>query len=578
MTRQRPQSSALLSATALDKAIAWLAPMWGRRRMAARYQMAAAAIFQSAAYTAGRTDRTGQSWTRKGYSAETATAEQLLPISARARDAVRNNWAGRSIVGAYRRGVVGTGISFRAAARNPDTMEDLEAYNREHDELWDDWASRPRLCDVEGRMSLTGLQEVGVLDLVTVGECFATWSYQWRPDQVGLSVQLFEVEQLDQSVTEYQGRRVIRGIEVDEFSRAVAYHVTLDGHPLDAVASKTTRIPAYKVQHLMRSTRVRQVHGESGLSAVLEKLWRRNLYDTYELIKAQMYSCIGAMLEYDAQALAAGIGVADTTWKPGLTGADGAATTDANGNPQFIFEPGMVLRPPPGRKFSPFVPNSPGGSYAPFVTQQDIEISAGSGLDHQTVTRDYSRTNFSGQREGKNERDAETDPIQQLMVDLWLREWRELWTVLAIMEKRLAAPEFFADGSGRWRRAYLKHDWQGPAKRWIDPAREAAAAKIILEQYLGDRRSLINQNIGGTVREVFAQRGDERAMAKRYGHTLPEDREPRTSAVEPRPERTEGVDEADRGDEEDRRANQHDEAEGIIADALAGALDDTGGL
>jgi capsid protein len=113
---------------------------------------------------------------RIGTPTHTAPTRRSFPelrdINARARASVRNDWAARSIVGGYRRHVVGTGITCRSDARDPATGEFLHDFNRALDEAWCAWADNPARCDIEGRKTLVEIQGMMIDEWVTVGESF----------------------------------------------------------------------------------------------------------------------------------------------------------------------------------------------------------------------------------------------------------------------------------------------------------------------------------------------------------------------------------------------------------------------
>ena len=193
--------------------------------------------------------------------------------------------------------------------------------------------------------------------------------------------------------------------------------------------------------------------------------------------------------------------------------------TDESGNTRILFQPGMAPRLAPGEEIKFNTPPGAGGAYAPFTDQQIVQISAGMGLDHPTLTRDFRKGTFSGQRQGLIERNSETDPIQGLIIDLLCRPVREWFTTLAIMEKRVTAPGFFNDPE--LHAAYLELVHQGPPKPWIDPLKQAQAAALALKTRLTTRRDITNE-LGGDEAEVFRQIAHEEALAAELNVSLPE--------------------------------------------------------
>ena len=512
----------------IDAPIGVVAPGWAAARARARLVLQVRRVQQQflSTYAAADKKRTSADWTSKTLSADQAGIGDAVTMTNRARTAARDHWAADSIGRAYRRHVVGIGITPRAAARDPDTGKELTEFNQAADRLWYAWARRPAWCDVEGRKSLTEIQGLIVEELVNAGEAFVLPVYARAGDHVGLAVQLIEPEQLDLSKTRdaATGNEIRGGVEITPQGRPVAYHVYTAAHPLEKWSIKSTRISAERIHHVFRQRRVRQTRGVTALASVLVKLRHAQMYDEYMLVRARLEACIGLIVTQDL-----GIGELDLS----LKGPSGDTGQDANANEEINFEPGMVHRLRPGENVAFQNPTTPGGEYSPFTRAQYGQIAAGVGLDYATVSRDFSQGNYSSQRQGLIETWGETDPIQALLRDTVLTPIRDEFVTLAIVEGRLDAPGFLSDPA--WADAYLACDWQPPPKPWIDPARQAAAIKIALEQRLTTRRAELNR-LGEDVREVLRQTADEQALADELGVRLPEaGGDARAAPVEPRP-------------------------------------------
>ena len=522
-----------------DVMLAPLFPGWARRRSENRLRMQATRAQQEllSTYAAAEKRRVERDWRPGNKSADQAIVGDLDTLRARARAAIRDDWAAASIVGGYRRHVVGIGITPRSAARNPVTGESMEEFNAEIDALWKYWGERPEFCDIERKLTMLERQHLWVNELVSVGETFTVLSYVRRPDCVGLVLQAIEVEQLDAMATQYEGRAVRNGIEIDEFGAAVAYHVHAAGHPLERYRTNSSRIDAERMIQIFRVDRVRQTHGVTWLSAVLRKLRHAGMYDEYMMIKARIEAAFGAIATQTDSPADSTIGLA------GLTGETGE---DSVGNLELNLQPGMIPFLPKGAdvKFPP--PASPNSQYGPFTEEQIKQIAAGAGLDYGTVARCFSKGNFSSQRQGLIEVWAETDPIQRMLINRGLRRIREQFKAHAILEGRVKAPEFFGDPV--WRRSYLQEEWQGPPKTWIDPAKGAAAAKIRLASKLATYQGICNE-LGIDWRDMFRQIAEEEKFAKELGIDLSSVASVLPS--EPRPERKQ----PEESDSDDKKAD-----------------------
>ena len=456
------------------------------------------------AHDAAAVNRTTADWTRRAYSADGAIVPDASLMLARIRDAVRNNWAARSIVDGYRRHVIGSGITCRSAARDPVTMDSLEEWNVQADRLWDSWCNDRTVCDIEHKKTFHGIQNLICDEVVTAGEAFIRPVVVRRMDNVSLAIQVLEAEQLDVTKnrpTSSAGNEIVGGIERDRFGAAVAYWFFDESHPYDGRQSPSVRIPAEQIIHLFVQLRPRQTRGLSFLAPVVSKLFNTQLYDDFQILRARMEACFGAAITKNS--------ASETVKLNTLGSTTGAATTDSAGNERLIWEPGMVWPLADGEDVKFFDPKSPGSLYESFMRFQLMQIAAGAGLDLPTVLRDFSGGTFSSQREGHLERDKATDAMQELFIDVALSPIRQLWTRIAVDSGMLEPPPGWNDPAMNV--VSMAVDWQPPPKPWVDPANEAAALEKMLALRLTTCRKICNTQ-GEDWREVFRQGAEEEAL------------------------------------------------------------------
>ncbi len=453
--------------------------------------------------------RTNRDWRAPKRSADQAILGDVGTMNARARAAYRDQWAAHSGVGAYRRNVVGIGITPRSNARDPETGEPFKEFNQTIDFLWSRWARMKRFCDLERRRTFRGIQQHIVTEWVQVGEAMLRQVYVPRRDMVGLSLQLFEPEQLDVSKTKCAdtGNEIRGGVEIDEFGAPVALWIYTSGHPWEGAKAKSERVPLEMPQsfrratvpplqlaiHFFRPDRVRQTRGYTQMSASLLQMRHLAQYIIYQLVAARGEAAWGGFLK-------TGGDPADADKILSLPNAPGQTGTDATGAKEMNLEPGTFGVLPPGVEPVFHTPNRPGGQFDPFVTSQVGQVAAGMELDFATIARDYSKGSFSSQRQGMLENDKVFDPLQLDVIDDTGRPVREAFKTFAILEGRAEAPGFFDDPV--LQAAYLEDNWQGPAKHWIEPVKQGRAAQIELEWGMNTLQRILNQR-NLTVEEVL---------------------------------------------------------------------------
>lgn len=509
---------------ALDRLILELAPGWAQRRVVSRlrYKFAAQVLSSYAAADKGRRNK---DWRASNASADQAIIPDNATLNGRARQLVRDSWVGKSAVRAARRNVVGRGIIPVPCAKDAAGNE-LTALNAGAEDLFWRWASNKNVCDVERRQTFWRKQRLCVSERLTVGQHFIVWNYVPNPDNVGLRLQSFEPEQLDQTLLKYEptGNEVRGGIEVEPGTgAAVAYHFyTRNPNDYGTAFPQMTRgrfvsvrYPAERVWHYFDQERVLQCQGVTDFAPTLQRIRDFHRRDEAEMWAAIMEACIGLTVE---QAVPTGPGIA-----PGMAPrAAGDPGQTAGGMPTFDFVPGMVFRALPGEKVTPFTPSRPGGNFEPHAVMNLRGIAAAIGMGYEQISRDFSKGTYSSQRQGMLEDNKEFQTEQDDLIDTVIAPCFELWYRLAVMEGRflqygLSIESFFAEPH-----RYAEAEYVPPPMPWIDPEKEVNAQKEAIRWRLKTRKSLIAAD-GGRLRRTFEQIADEKDLAKELNLTLPED-------------------------------------------------------
>ena len=483
-------------------------------------------------YASAEKNRHTEDWKARTLTADEAIIPDGPTLVARARQSRRDNWMTASATFAFKRSIVGTGINPRSNARAPITGDlkkgdAFDVFNKTVNWWWRLWSSKPRWCDVECRRTFAMMESYIAEEWPIAGQAFAILCYRPRLDMCGLALQFFEVEQLDHTMrtSPDTGFEIRDGIEIEpKTSAPVAYWVFTEG--IDGqIRSKSERLPAERVIHIYDPQRVRQTHGVTRFAPVLTTIRHTSMYEEYQILAARYEAIFGGVIESDA---ATGI-------NPGLPPGLDETGLDANGNEELILEPGLFPRTKPGEKVNWFDPKRPGTSYEPFVKTQTRHVGAGIDLDGALLERNFTDGSYTAQRQGQNEADKATDPAQAMMFDLFVQRVREEFKLLLLLEKRVKAPGYFSDTM--LRDAYLTDEWAGPPKKWIDEAKQAAAAKIQVEQRFRPL-SDIHLEQGYFTQEVAQQTAEDEAVFEDAGVALP--REISTAAPpvdkrEPRP-------------------------------------------
>lgn len=349
----------------LDRAIAFMAPRAGLKRIRAR----AAAENLVRHYEGAATGRRTEGWRRTSGDASSAQEAALANLRNAARDMVRNNGHAESALTTICDHVVGWGIVAKAKPKNARAAK-----------LWEEWAGTTA-CDADGQDNLAGLQHLVVRTIVESGEVLVRRRFRRpgpEPDGDGLpipmQIQVLEPDYLDTSKTMPlpNGGSIVYGVEFDPLGRRVAYWLFAE-HPgslLKTGLAASRRIPAEGVLHIYRKDRASQVRGASWFAPVLLKFKDYDDYDDATLMKQKVAACL-AVITSDVDGTAPALGIA--------SGDDGLVDS---------LEPGMILNVPPGRTIETVQPPTV-REYSDYSTTTLRAIATGLGVSYEDLTGNY---------------------------------------------------------------------------------------------------------------------------------------------------------------------------------------------
>jgi len=356
----------------IDRVIRHAAPVWGAKRAAAR--RATAVIDGTSSRYVGKPG----DWDRNTGNPDDARPGRFVDRK-RVLDLVANDPFARKALSTLVNNTVGWGIT-GAPKKAPATFR----------KLWLDWI---KVCDWYGRQSFYGIQELAVRTMYREGEIFIvlhTISLEEAAGTVPLRLQLLDSGMLATTITTYQGRDVIDGIEYDARGRATAFHF-YEGRLGQRWASyRTVRIVADDVIHLFAQEEVGQRRGVSVFNSVVKRLGDIDEAVEAELVRKNIEACFAAFITQ---------GVDDN----GV--ALGTLQGDAQSNPVGMqtegLSPGMLTRLNPGESVKFGDPKASGG-LNDILRLALLSSAAGTGITYEHFG-DLSHVNFSSYKAGNLE-------------------------------------------------------------------------------------------------------------------------------------------------------------------------------
>jgi lambda family phage portal protein len=504
----------------LDSVITAISPTAGLRRAQARK------VLRS--FTGAEPSRISSSRKPKNNPADMELSGPFGADTLRAwaRDLVRNNAYAWGVVDTIVSSVVGCGIKAQSQFETP-SGDDIETINDQRDKVWSEWAE---VCDVNGKYTLDEIQAVCQREMVEAGEVLVrlirtpgkVYRGIYRP--VPLALELIEADRLAGDKDNYAARltpagdnRIIRGVEVDDLGRPVAYWIYKD-HPLQpyAVTRTPERVPAHEIMHLYRQDRIGQTRGVTWFAPVVTPVRDLGTYLDNELQASAVASCFTVAIKTD-------------TPLGNLIEPDGVGNTDDAGNSYSHVEPGMVMNLRPGEDVVGLNPGRPNSAAEPWIALILRQIAVGTGLSYETVARDYSQTSYSSSRTSQLEDRRRFRCWQKYLIRHLLQPVWDAFLDAAALSSLPSFPtssELLSD-----RRTFAPVEWMTPEWEWVDPQSEQAAAKDAIESFMSDYQTELGAR-GRSWKAVMYQRAKENALKKKLGLLTPQEQQLAISAAQ----------------------------------------------
>lgn len=429
----------------LDRAIGWVSPLQGARRLVYR-DMYAKDMQQRAYEGANRSD--GWKPKRAGASANTDHAMDARELRIRARALVQNV---PYIAQAFRyltANVIGTGIVPRWLGPNADVMNAL-------------WKKSAGEMDADGKLSINALIALAYRTAEQDGEVLIR--IRWRRSTDALNVpiqfQVLEIDWLDSSRTERRGgNAVVNGIESDALGRVVAYWL-FEQHPGDVTTVLATRasresrrVPAELIIHFYNQERPGQGRGFSRLAPVIAAVRDLATYEDSEIQRKNLESRLSVLASGDPTL------VERLATSPGPSGSSAAQQAGELGP----LAGGGVTHVGDGMNLTVVEPKAAPG-FVEYVKQRWQIIAVGIGVTYEGMTGDVSEANFSSSRVRMIDFRREAEMTQWLSV------------IPRLIEPMCRAFEQAVYLTGKVRATGGEIDYSPPKWSYVDPAKDVKA-------------------------------------------------------------------------------------------------------
>lgn len=474
----------------LDRAIGFVSPAAGARRMLARTRLALASEY----YRGSSSDRLRSDWGMGWLKRTTPPKYELDILRGRSRDLARNDPVASGAIETIGANVIGAGLrpQSRIRADRLGVAPDVAAgYQAQAEAIWESWC---HTADSANKLDFAEMQFLAFRRVVEDGEILALpimVDEPWRP--VKRAVQLIEGDRLvSTDATFCQGIRFGDRGEPLEYSFELADPKQPDGAGFtvgkyDLVAARDS-MGRPKVLHVFPSKRVGQVRGVPHFAPVLSYFKDLSDYLEAEVVAARVAACLAVFITMN-----------DTSAFP----MGGGTATDASGKRIQDLEPGMVSYLKQGESIGVVEPKRPGSQFAPFVEGVLRLIGVSLGLPYELLLKDFSKTNYSSARASLLEGRRHFTNWRRWFAAQFCQPIYELVLEEAWLRGLFDAPKFY-----EFREEYCRAQWIGAGYGWVDPGKEIEASQMAIDYAL----STLAEEAAGQGRdweEVLEQRKRE---------------------------------------------------------------------
>lgn len=490
----RRNPHATLPMTWLDKAVTYLSPAAGLRRVAAKKRLDLVYDYRGAEHSRLRSD-----WVL-GTSDPSADQYELRTLRERSRDLNRNDAVASAATDTMSINIVGRGLQPQSRIR-PQMLGITEAraveLQRQAEIVWQTWAPH---ADSGCRLDFDEIQFLALRKIVEDGEVIALpvmLKDPWR--EIRRAVELLESDRLIEQKQPLTPANP--GIELGERGEPVAYHILKASRGV--IGTESIRIQARdkngrpNILHVFQSKRPGQLRGIPHFAPVISLFKDLGDYMEAEVVAARVAACL-AVFVTRADAYSAAYGAASTT----ESGTSARLQT---------IEPGLVNYLEPGEAINVVDPKRPGDSFGTFVEDVLRMIGMALQMPYELLVKDFSKTNYSSARaallEGRRMfttwRSWFSRRFCQPIYDLVLEE--------AYLRGLFDAPDFY-----RYRSEYTRALWIGGGWGWVDPVKEVEASRMAIDYGL----STLAEEAAGQGRdweELLEQRSREEQKIKNLG-------------------------------------------------------------
>lgn len=425
----------------------------------------------------------------------------LKPLRDRARTLSLNNSYARRYLELCKTNIVGAnGVRVSVMAMNPDGSIDPASRS-----IQSNWNAFNEDCDVSGQFTLQKLEELAIESIARDGEALFIIHRGLSFGKYNIQLQAIDPDHLDERYNGYSdnGNRIIQGVEIDDLSRPIAYHLwkfnPYDDPSLNKM-NERVRYLAKDVIHIFDAERAGQCRGYSWLAPVMNQLDQLDKFREAALVAARLAASKGHFFSQGENA--------DPLADPD--------DIDDFGNLSMQISPGMAEILPIGWDVKAI--EFDGNEEALDAFQKNIlrGVAAGLSVSYNALASDAESVNYSSARFNALTDNDQYKSIQSLLINKLIKRVYEEWLSIQLL-------------TDQWGLGIPVHRFQKfcncryvpRAFGTVDPEKDAKSDILQLENNMVSLSEIVERR-GRSLEDVLIQKQKDAELLKKYGLSTPD--------------------------------------------------------
>lgn len=415
---------------------------------------------------------------------------------------------------------------------NAKSMEENSEINTLIEYAWYDFCKKENF-DISGRFNLTEFLHHALKNYLIDGEIVIRIH---AGGKYGIQLQLLRFDDIDYKLNT---GRIFNGVEVDNYSRPIAYHIK-------STDRKTShRVPAEEIIHLANLNNPGTYRGISFLVSVLPLIKDINSYRKAE-IQARMNLATNVLVyeaDYQYGRAYEGPHIENTKVKPTntppATGSElaiAARNTIAAYESSTIAQGGLAIEAlTPGVHLKKVGGDASLASSPEYLKSFYKLLAAGLGISYLTLMQDLDASTYSGARATALLERPTYKRFRTLLIENVVDKIYNLWLPNCLRMNVNKMPKI----NNRYD-AYYEHEFMGLGFDYINPKDEAEAQKVALEAGIITYSSVLAERGIDFDDHLITIKKEQEKMAK-YGIFLGKPEEKAVKSQEKEPKEAENV-------------------------------------